>query len=218
VYALSNGTTIDIEATSGDSFAITAITNAAPPVVAAADAAAAVGDVAVFDTLGWTGLNGRAFRATAVSGTGFTLGGQDTTNTGRYPTGGGVGEGHLVDTWTQISQVTEVGSTGGEQQFLTFGFLEEDDDRQLPTTKSPASVTLTVANDRSLPFVAVVEAADQDRKPRAIRFTQASGESMVFSAYVSISPIPAFARNELVTRVVTLSFNGRPAFYAAPSA
>lgn len=213
-YSLANGTTIDIEATSGPSFAITGITNANPAVVSAADADATVGDVAVFDELGWTGLNGRAFKATAVSGTGFTIGGVNTTGD-RYPVGGGVGSGHLVETWSQISQVTEVGSSGGEQQFLTFGFLEEDDDRQIPTSKSPASVTLTVADDPALPFIAIVEAADQDRLPRAIRFNKPNGEQLVFAAFVSISPVPAFQRNELITRVITLSFNGRPSRYAA---
>lgn len=214
-YSLANGTTIDIEATSGPSFPITAVTNALPAVVAAATADAAVGDVTVLDSLGWVSLNGRAFKATAVSSAGFTLGGVDTTNTDRFPAGGGIGTGHLVDTWTQIAQVTAVAPTGGDQQFLTFGFLEEDDDRQLPTSKSPSSVALTVADDPNLPFIAVVEAADQDRLPRAIRFNKPNGEQMVFSAFVSISPVPAFARNELITRVITLSFNGRPSRYAA---
>lgn len=212
MFMLANGTTIDIEATSGDSFAITGITNANPAVVSAADADAAVGDVVVIDNLGWTKLNGRAVKATAVTADGFTLGGVSTVGTA-YPVGGGIGEGHLVATWAQIAEVMEVALSGGEQQFYTFGFLEEDDDRQLPTSKSAASITLTVADDPELPYVAVVEAADQDRAVRAIRFNKPNGEQMIFAATVSISAIPAFTRNELITRTITLSLQGRATRY-----
>ena len=214
-YSLANGSTIQIEATSGPTFAITGATNANPTVVAAADADATVGDIIVIDSLGWTPLSGRGFRASAVSAAGFTLGGVDTTNTTDYPAGGAVGEGHIAATFVQIAQVTDVASSGGEQQFLTFGFLEERYDRQIPTTKSPASLTLTVADDPNLPFVAICEAADRDQIPRAIKINKPNGESMVFAAYVTITPVPALARNELITRQITLSFQGLPIRYEA---
>ncbi len=211
-FTLANGTIIEMEATSSADFAITGMTNANPTVVSAADAE--VGDVVVIEGLGWLKLTNRAFQATAATADGFTLGGVDTTGV-KYPAGSGVGTGHLVATWVQLAQVTDVATNGGEQQFYTFGFLEEDDDRQLPTSKSPASMTLTVADDPDQPYMPVVEAADEDRGIRAIRFRKPNGEILVFAATVSVSFIPNFTRNELITRTITFSFQGRPARYEA---
>src|SRR5690606_25278015 len=116
---------------------------------------------------GMARLPGRAVRATEVDVDSFSLDGIDTTNVQRYPAGGGPAAARKVLPRAPVPQITEVATSGGDQQFTTFGFLEDDDDRQLPTSKSPATMTLTVADDPAQPFVPVVEAADEDKEARA---------------------------------------------------
>ncbi|KPY84510.1 phage tail protein, partial [Pseudomonas syringae group genomosp. 7] len=166
-------------------------------------------------TSGWTRLNDRAARvANSLTGT-FALERINTLNTQPYPVGSGAGSVREVTAFTEISQITDVATSGGDQQFLTFGFLADDDDRQLPTTKNPISMAVTVADDPDLPYVAVVEAADEDKVARVLRLNLPNGDSILYNAYVTITSTPALSRNNLMTRVITLSLAGRPTRYSA---
>jgi len=211
---LPNGSILEIAATFSAAKAVTAITNANPAVATAAAHGLADGDVIVVAS-GWTRLNDKVARV-ADSDTGtFELEGINTTNTVVYTAGAGTGSVRSVSGWAQISQITGNTSSGGEQQFTTFGFLEESDDRQLPTTKSPISMSITVADDPDLPYVAVVEAADDDRAPRVLRLTLPNGSVIYYNAYVSITSTPTLDRNSIMTRTITLSLASRPTRYAA---
>jgi len=213
-YRLPNGSTMEIGATYGTAVAVTAVTNANPAVVTAAGHGLDEGDVVVFTT-GWTRLNDRLFRVVNPTADTFQLEAVDTSNASIFTAGGGTGTLRQVLTWTQVSQITEVATSGGEQQFATFGFLEEDEDRQLPTTKSAITMTLTVADDPGQPYVPVVEAADEDRDPRAWRLNLPNGSKILYNAYTNISATPSLGRNNLMTRSITLSLAGRPVRYAA---
>ena len=120
-----------------------------------------------------------------------------------------------MTSFTEISQITELNSTGGDQQFLTYGFLADDDDRQMPTTKNPITLSITVADDPSKPYVDVCEAADDDKQPRVLRLNLPGGSSIVYNGYVSITSTPTMSRNNLMTRVISVALTGRPSRYAS---
>lgn len=207
-FRLPNGSTFDFAATYGDEFVVTAISNAKPAVATAAGHDLVVGDIVVL-TSGWVKLTGRAFRVSAVDTSTFTLENVDTTSTQRYPTGTSAGTVKKVETWVNIPQITEVASSGGEQQFYQFGFLEEDEDRQIPTTKSPSTLTLTVADDPDQPFVAVVEQADELKEERIQRLNLVNGDIVLYNSIASISNTPSLTRNQLMVRTITLAQQGR---------
>jgi len=213
-FTLPNGSTFDFAASAGTAVAITAITNANPAVATAAGHDLADGDVIVV-TSGWSKLTGRTVRVTDVTTDSFALEGINTTNTQRYPAGAGKGSFSQVLTWVQIPQITEVATSGGDQQFLTFGFLEDDDDRQIPTTKSPASMTLTVADDPSQPYVPVVEEADEAKEVRAQRLNLPNGDQILYNSIPSITSTPTLSRNNLMTRAISLALQGRVTRYSA---
>lgn len=89
-FRLPNGSTVDLAATYGNSVIITAISNAATAVVTAAAHGLSDGDY-VEITSGWLGLNGRIFRVDNTTTGTFELEGINTTDTNRYPSGGGAG-------------------------------------------------------------------------------------------------------------------------------
>jgi hypothetical protein len=209
---LPNGAIFEIAANDGPPTDFTAISNGKPPEVTVEAHGFQDGDILVV-TSGWTRLNGKVVRVAGAADDTFTLEGMDTTKTTVYTAGSGMGTVRAATGWTQISQVTDNNSSGGEQQFATFGFLEESDDRQLPTTKNPITLTLTVADDDSLPYVAPVEAADDDREPRVLRLTLPNGATIYYNAYVSITPTPTLTRNNVMARVITLSLASRPTRY-----
>lgn len=211
-FKLPNGAILEIATTLAAAKAVSAISNASPAVATAGAHGLKDGDVVVVRS-GWTRLNDKAVRVTGSDTGTFKLEGIDTTKTTVYTAGAGTGSVRAVTAWAQISQITEVASTGGEQQFATFGFLEEDEDRQVPTTKSPVSMTFTVADDPLLPYVAVCETADQDKEARPLRLTLPNGSVMYYNAYVSITSTPTLSRNNIMTRVITLSLASRPTRY-----
>lgn len=211
-FRVPNGSTFDLASTYGSDITVSAITNANPAVATATAHGLSDGDLIEL-TSGWTGLNGRIFRVDNVTTNTFELEGISTTDTVRFPAAGGAGTAREITALVSITQVTDVTTSGGEQQFFTFGFLEESDDRQLPTTRSPQTFTIVVADDSTQTFVAVAEAADQARVPNALRLNLPNGDKILYNGYVTISETPALARNNLMTRTMTFSLAGRPTRY-----
>lgn len=213
-FKLPNGAIMEIGVAFATAILATAISNANPAVVSAAAHDLEDGDVVVV-TSGWVRLDGKVARVDDALASTFALEGIDTTRTQVYTAGSGAGSVRAVTSWAQISQITQVAMSGGEQQFYTFGFLEDDDDRQLPTTKNPITMTLTVADDPAKPYVPICEEADEDKEPRVVRLKLPNGSVIYYNAYVSISATPTLDRNSLMTRTITLSLAARPTRYAA---
>src|SRR5690606_37573607 len=145
----------------------------------------------------------------------FDLEGINTTSTSIYPSGGGAGSVREITGWTQLAQITNSTSEGGEQQFLTYQFLESDAEKRIPTTKSAAGITFTIADDPNLPGYQLAKVANDDRLPRAVLLTLSSGEKILYNAFVSLSIIPSLTVNELMTSEVTLSLLGDPVRYSS---
>lgn len=213
-FKLPNGAIMEIASVFSAAVLATAISNGNPAVVTAVGHDLVDGDIIVA-TSGWTRLNDRVARVDAALADSFALEGIDTTKTNVYTAGAGVGSVRTVSAWAQIAQITEVATNGGDQQFFTFGFLEDDDDRQLPTTKSPISMTITVADDPLLPYVPICEAADEDKESRVVRLKLPNGSEIYYNAYVSITSTPSLSRNNIMTRTITLSLASRPTRYQA---
>lgn len=207
-FRLPNGSTFDFAATYSDEVTVTSISNAKPAMVSATGHGFQEGDIIVL-TSGWLKLSGRGFKVGTVTTDTFQLLGVDTTSTQRYPSGSSAGTAKSVETWVNIPQITEVASSGGEQQFYQFGFLEEDEDRQIPTTKSPSTLTLTVADDPDQPFVEVVETADELKEERLQRLNLVNGDIVIYNSIASISNTPSLTRNQLMVRTITLAQQGR---------
>lgn len=211
---LPNGSTVAIAATYGAARTVTAITNANPGVASSTAHGFTNGDY-VEVTSGWSKLTDRIVRVAGAVADAFNLEGINTTSTSLYPTGGGTGTAREITAWTQLAQITNSSSEGGEQQFLTYQFLESDSEKRIPTTKSAAGITFTIADDPALPGYILAKEANDDRLPRAILLTLSSGEKILYNAYVSLSIIPSLTVNELMTSEVTLSLLGDPVRYAS---
>lgn len=216
-FRLPNGSTFDFARTYSDPVTITSISNANPAVVTAAGHGFVKGDIVVLET-GWVKASARGFRVGAVTTSTFELEGLNTTSVARYPTGSSAGTARKVVSWVNIPQITEVASSGGEQQFYQFGFLEEDDDRQIPTTKSPSVLTLTVADDPSQPYVSVVEGVDELKEQRLQRLNLVNGDIILYNSIASITSTPTLTRNQLMVRTITLAQQGRVTRYKALTA
>lgn len=212
--SLPNGAIVAIASVYDTAKTISAITNANPAVATSTAHGFANGDI-VEITSGWSRLNGRIVRVANVTANSFELEGINTTSTQLYPAGGGAGTAREITSWTQISQVLEFTTSGGEQQFVTYSFLEEDVEHQIPTVKSASSFQMTIGDDASLPWYSLLSAANDDRVPRAVRVTLPSGSSILYNGYVTLNKTPTMTKNEIMGLQSTVSLTSEPVRYAA---
>lgn len=214
---LPNGSTIAIAGTLAAEKTVSGISNAKPAIATAPAHGFANGDIVLLRS-GWTSLNDRVARVADQASGVFTLDGIDASSTRRFPPGGGGGGARAVPAagWTEITQILESSSSGGDQQFVNYNFLSDTgDQRQLPTKRSPRAFTLQVADDPTLAHYPVLEAADADRLPRVIRVALANGAFIYYSAYVSFSKTPTMTQDQIMALPVTLSLASEPTRYAS---
>ncbi|MDE4918157.1 tail tube protein [Cupriavidus metallidurans] len=216
--SLPNGAVFSLATTVGAAIAVTALTNASPAVASAAAHALVDGDIVEIIS-GWPALNGRVARVIDSEAGTFALEGINTTDATKYPTGAGIGSVRKILTWTPITQVLEASMSGGEQQFYNYQLLEDTgDERQIPTIRSARSATLQIADDDTLPHYAVLDAADAERKPRAIWLQLPSRARTYYRAYVSFNKVPTLTKNQAMALSVALSIDGEPTRYSGAQA
>jgi hypothetical protein len=209
---LPNGSTFEHAATYATPLAVTATSNATEAVCTVAGATLVAGDI-VLAASAWTALNNKVVRVKTATTTAITLESIDTTDTTVYPAGSGIGSLRKVLTWVQIPQVTDFASAGGEQNYTEVAFLEAQQGFQIPTDKSAASMTITVADDPTLPYVSVVNAADTARSIQAARLNLPGTDKIYYGVFTSISPQPTISRNNVMTKTVSLAQQATPTRY-----
>lgn len=211
---LPNGATFEHAATYAAALPFSAISNASEAICTVTGAALAVGDILLVAS-GWTALNNKVVRVKAATATAITLEAIDTTDTTVYPAGSGTGTLKKVLTWVQIPQITDFASSGGEQNYADVAFLEAQQGFQIPTDKSAASMTITVADDPSLPYVAVVTAADTARTIQAARMNLPGIDKIYYGVYTSFSQQPAISRNNVMTKTVSMALQATATRYTS---
>lgn len=193
--------------------AITAISNDNPAEATSAAHGLANGDF-VEITSGWSRLTDKVVRVANVTANTFELEGYDTSNVAIYPAAGGAGTGRKITGWTQLSQILGSSSSGGEQQFLEYQFLEADAQKRIPTFKNASGLSFSVGDDATLPGYQLVSAANDDRAQRAVRITLPSGAKILYNAYISLNKTPSLTVNELMACEVTMSLLAEVVRYA----
>lgn len=200
-----NGTIFSLGTVLGTAVPVTAITNANPGVASATAHGFADGDILVMAS-GWTELDGRIVRVDGSVTNAFDLEGINTTSTQRFPAGGGAGSAREVSTWVPISQVTDSASSGGEQQFYQWVYLEDGRQRQRPTFKNARSLQLTLDYDPTLAWHSALLAADLAGDPYPLRAALPNGSFLYWNMYVGFDGEPTLNVNQNMQTVATFSF------------
>lgn len=213
--SLPNGVLLALATAYGTPVTMSALTNAAQAVATLTDSSSfSTGDY-VEVTSGWSRLNNRVVRLDSVSASPETVVLEDinTTDTEDYPAASGAGSLREITTFTQISQILELTSSGGEQQFVTYSFLEQDFESQLPTQQSPMSISMTIADDPTLAGYVALKAAAETRDLVALRATLPDGSKILYNGYVSFNETPTMTKNQIMGVTATFSLQGRPVRY-----
>lgn len=209
---LPDGATVALATAYGSSKSVTAITNANPGVITAAAHGMANGAFYELKS-GWQKVNDRVFKAANVATNAVDLTGIDTTDTTRFPAGSGTGSLREITAFTQISQILEFTTSGGEQQFANFSFMEEDYERQLPTITSAQSIQIGIADDPTLAGYIALKAAGEARAIRALKVTLPNNSVIMYNGYVSFNETPTLTKGSVMQVTATISLQGRPTRY-----
>lgn len=212
---LPNGSSVAIASTIAASKAMSAVSNAAEA-VATLEAAhgVVVSDILIVSS-GWSELDQRVARASAVATNDVTLEDINTASTLRFPAGSGIGSVREISAWTAITQILEFDTVGGDQQFFQYQFLESYSQRQIPTVRSPQSINMALGDDQSLPWYDVIVAAAEGGAPVPMRITLPSGAKLFYNGYWSINKTPRMSVNNAMAVDVTFAFAAELTRYAS---
>lgn len=211
---LSTGSIIAIASTYGASKAMSVITNAAEA-VATLEAGHGISPGDYMEvTSGWDRLNSRVVRAKAVNTNDITFEDIDTSSTTRYPAGTGIGSIREITAWTNLSQVQGVEPGGGEQQYADITTIADQIQKQIPTTRAPVTVSMTVFDDPALAYYAVVRTASESSTATGVKFTFPNSSKLVANAYWSLQTTPTIGSNAPLTARIDLSYAAEPTRYA----
>jgi hypothetical protein len=204
--------------TYGTSKNMTAITNAAEAVATLEASHGVVAGDYLEMTSGWGRLNGRIVRAKTVATNDVTLDGINTTNTTLYPAGLGTGTVRKITPATgliNMSQVKLVNTSGGEMDFENMTCIDDVQGKEAPTIPGPTRLTLTVFDDPTLAWAAVLQAAADATTPLAFRLRYPNGVLQLFNAYVALQRFPQIEFGMALKTNITLALIAEQTRYAS---
>ncbi|WP_339057316.1 phage tail protein [Candidatus Regiella endosymbiont of Tuberolachnus salignus] len=205
-FALPNGAQVYLASAYETALPFTAISNAAPAVLTVVGNNNIKKDDIVHLASDWTGLNERVARVSAATVTSITLEAIDTRQTDQFPAGGGIGQLRKIKTWTEIPQIKEVSSTGGEQQTVSLQFLSDTVQRHINTVKAPRTLTYTLGHDASLAVYPLLRAADQHQETVAMAMSvPLAKEKRYWSATLAFNEVPTTEANAVETVSLVLN-------------
>ena len=210
---LPDGAIVSIATTYGTAKTVSGISNANPGVATLGAAHGITTGKYLEVTSGWSRLTDKIVKAGTVATNDVPLAGVDTSLTSIYPAGGGIGSVREITGWTQLSQILSSSSSGGEQQFLEYQFLEADAQKRIPTFKNASGLTFSIADDPTLLGFQLASAANDDRLARAVRVVLPNGAEILYNAYISLNKTPSLTVNEIMACEVTLSLLAEPVRY-----
>lgn len=211
---LATGTIPSIAATYGTVFTITAITNANPAVATLSAAhGVIVGDI-IEVTSGWDLINLQIFRVSVVATNDVTLEGLNTVSTSNFPVGAGVGSGREILTWTSLTQIQSIGSSGADLNFADITTITDKTQKQVPTTRSPQQITLTAFYDSTLGWFATVRTASENNAVTGLRIVFPNGSRVLANGYWSLNTTPTINVNQPLTTDIGFSAAATVTAYA----
>lgn len=201
---------VAIQSTLGANKTITAITKASPGVASSTAHGFANGDYVLLTALGMYQVDGRVFRVSASAANTFALEGEDTTLYDTFTSG----YANLITFGTTMTTATGLTAAGGDFDFIDTTTIHENVRKQIPGLASAATYTFENIWDPADAGLIALKVASDNQAQRAIRFTFAGGQKVLFNGYVGATLLPTGTAQDKVNTSVAMTMFGRPTIYA----
>jgi len=155
-------------------------------------------------------VNGRVFRIANQAANTFELEGLDSTAYSAFATG----FANEITFGINMTTATGLTASGGEFDFIDTTTIHDNVRTQIPGLAAPASYAFeNIWDAADAALIALTEASDTQGQ-RAVRFSFANGQKLVFNGYVGATLLPVGNAQDKVTTNVTITMFGRPTLYA----
>ena len=211
---LPDGAIVSLATTMGTAKTVSALTNAATGVATSTAHGFTDGDLVIMSS-GWSNLDNRIVRVDNSATNVFDIEGVDTSSVTLFPAGSGTGSATEITAFTQITQIMGFATSGGDPQFATYSFLEQNFETQIPTISSAQTITIDIADDPALAGYIALKAASDARATRGLKITMPDGSFILYYGYVSLNETPSVSKGAVMQVKATFSLLGRPVRYAA---
>lgn len=91
--------------------------------------------------------------------------------------------------------------------------LADDDEKQLPSKRSAQSISISIADDETLPGYKAWFEASEIRVMRALELLLPSGSQIFYNGYPTMNPTPTVTEGQVMAVAATYSIDGRPNRY-----
>lgn len=190
---------------------ITAITKADPGVASSTSHGMTDGMFAKISAEGMHQVDSRVFRIDNAATNAFDLEGENTTLYDTFTSG----TAEAITFGITMTTATGLTASGGDFDFIDVTTIHDNVRKQVPGLASAASYSFECLWDPADTALIALKVASDNQAQRAIKFTFAGGQIVVFNGYVGCTLLPTgTAQDKVVTQVVVTMF-GRPTIYAA---
>ncbi len=209
------GSTFYVASTFGVNLQVTDISNAPEAVVTSIAHGLSNGDIVEMSS-GWGRINLRAFRVKGVTTDTFKLEGADTSNTGFFPPGNGVGSVREVGAFTQVTTVMNPSSTGGDPKKVTYKFVESDVEYSINDGFSATDYTMDLdADSICTPGYEALKDLTEVQTNTILKVLTRSGSILLVPCTVALNESVSFQDGQINRVKASFSGNNRSTRYAA---
>lgn len=192
---------------------LTAVSNATPAVATSVAHGYADNDE-VLVTSGWEDATDTVYRLDQLTADTFSLLGLDATNTNFFSAGAGTGTAQKISAWTEIPQILNISTQGGDARFTTVSPLAKRNDINVPTGFNAMSIQLTMGHDPSLAAYQTMVGIARTLAKVAFKMTITGGGTGYGFGYLNVSELPQLNRNQANQVQASFTLLGRYISYA----
>lgn len=183
----------------------TIVSNAASAVVTIVGHGYTSADVIRFPTSGWGRLANRAFEITVLTADTFSIP-LDTSDTGVYPAGSGIGTAQKISTWVQLQKVMNPSTSGGEAKQVTYKFLDSDVEFSINDGFSATSYAFDLDDDTTTAGYTAAKALTDVQTDTILKMLLRSGSRVYIPGKVALNDVPVLQDGQI--NRMRLAFNG----------
>lgn len=190
---------------------ITGITKANPGVATSTSHGISNGEYVLLTVQGMHQLDARVVRAANVTANTFELEGVDTSGFDTFASG----TAEVITFGTSLTTATSINASGGDFDFIDVTTIHDSVKKQIPGMPNPATFSFENIWDVSDAGLVALKSASDSQAKRAVRFTFANGQKLVFGGYVGCSMLPTGGAQEVVKTSAVITMFGKPTVYAS---
>jgi hypothetical protein len=190
---------------------VTAITKANPGVASATAHGFNNGDYVVLTAQGMNQVDGMVVRVANKTADTFELEGVNTTDFSTFTSG----TAEAITFGTTLATATSVSASGGDFEFIDVTTIHDNVKKQVPGLANPANFTFENIWDVADAGLVALKSASDSQAKRAVKFSFANGQKLVFTGYIGASLLPTGNAQEVVKTSVVVTMFGKPNVYAS---